>query len=179
MRMELPEYALVVRKLKCGFYPYRRLLPRFEESPSVRRIATADMPIGQLLDAAFVEIAKGEGFCFVNVENPDNPFIMLFENYYLQGNPLDLYIDLAHELTHLRQHAEGKDLWDHDLHYVDRPTEIEGYAVAIEEGIRLGMTEEQIVRHLSNPWLNSAETSRLRRNIENFLLDGFIEQAES
>ena len=170
MRMELPEYALVVRTLECGFYPFRRLLPRFEESPSVHRIATADMPIELLLDAAFVEISKGEGFCFVNVENPVKPFIMLFESYYLQGNPLDLYLDLAHELTHLRQYAEGKDLWDHDLHYVDRPTEIEGYAVAIEEGIRLGMTEEQIVRHLSNPWLSPAETTRLRHNIENFLL---------
>jgi hypothetical protein len=167
--MELPEYAHVVRALKCGFYPYRRLLPGFEESPAIRRIATADMPIGPLLDSAFVEIAKGEGFCFVNVENPDKPFINLFESYYIQGNPLDLYLDLAHELTHLRQHAEGKELWDHDLHYVDRPTEIEGYAVAVEEGIRLGMTEEQIVRHLSNPWLSRAETARLRGNIEKLI----------
>ena len=167
--MELPEYALVVRTLKCGFYPYRSLLPRFEESPAVRRIATTDIPIGTLLDSAFVEIAKGEGFCFVNVENPDKPFINLFESYYNQGNPLDLYIDLAHELTHLRQHAEGKDLWDHELHYVDRPTEIEGYAVALEEGIRLGMTEEQVVRHLSNPWLSQAEAARLRNNIEKVL----------
>ena len=169
MFMELPEYALVVRTLECGLYPYRRLLPRFEESPVVRRIATADMPIGTLLDAAFVEIMKGEGFCFVNVENPGNPVIILFESYYLQGNPLDLYLDLAHELTHLRQHAEGKELWDHELHYVDRPTEIESYAIAVEEGIRLGMTEDQIVRHLSNPWLSSAEAARLRDNIENRL----------
>jgi len=163
--MELPEYAHVVRTLECGLHPYRRLLPRFEESPTVRRIVTADMSIGPLLDAAFVEITKGEGFCFVNVENPDSPVIILFESYYLQGNPLDLYIDLAHELTHLRQHAEGKELWDHELHYVDRPTEIEGYAVAVEEGIRLGMTEERIVQHLSNPWLSPAETARLINNI--------------
>ena len=169
MTTDLPEYAHVVRGLECGLYPYRRLLPRFEESPTVRRIATAALPIGPLLDAAFVEIAEGEGFCFVNVENPEKPVIILFESYYIQGNPLDLYLDLAHELTHLRQHAEGKDLWDHELHYVDRPTEIEGYAVAVEEGVRLGMTEEQVVRHLSNPWLSPMETARLRGNIENFL----------
>jgi len=169
MTSELPEYARVVRTLECGLHPYRRLLPGFEESPAVRRIATEAIPIRPLLDSAFVEIAKGEGFCFVNVESPENPFIMLFESYYIQGNPLDLYIDLAHELTHLRQHAEGKELWDHELHYVDRPTEIEGYAVAVEEGIRLGMTEEQVIRHLSNPWLSPAETARLRVNIERFL----------
>lgn len=171
MTIELPEYALVVRTLGCGLHSFRRLLPRFEESPTVRRIATVKLPIGVLLDAAFVEITKGEGFCFVNTENPESPVIMLFESYYLQGNPLDLYLDLAHELTHLRQHAEGKELWDHDLHYVDRPTEIEGYAVAVEEGIRLGMSKDDIVRHLSNPWLSPSEAARLRGNIEKFLSD--------
>ena len=60
---------------------------------------------------------------------------------------MDLYLDLAHELTHLRQLAEGKNLWDHSIHYVDRLTEIEGYAVAVEEGLRLGMTEAQILSH--------------------------------
>lgn len=166
---QLPEYARVVRSLKCGLHPFRSLLPRFEESPTIQRVATADMPIVSLLDLAFVEITEGEGFCFVNVENPEKPVIILFESYYIKGNPLDLYIDLAHELTHLRQYAEGKELWDHEFHYVDRATEIEGYAIAVEEGIRLGMTEEQVMRHLFNPWLSPAETSRLRANIEKFL----------
>jgi hypothetical protein len=34
---------------------------------------------------------------------------------------------------------------------VDRPTEIEGYAVAIEEGRRLGMSSEDISDHLATP----------------------------
>ena len=169
MILEFPEYARVVRSLKCGLHPFRSLLPRFSESPAARRAATADMPIETLLDSAFVEITKGEGFCFVNVENPESPVIVLFESYYRKGHPLDLYIDLAHELTHLRQHSEGKELWNHEFHYVDRPTEIEGYAVAVEEGVRLGMTEDDIIRHLSNPWLSPAETARLRENIEKFL----------
>jgi len=166
MTIELPEYAQVVRTLGCGLFPYRHLLPQLEESPVARRIATDAMPIVPLIDAARVRIAEGEGFCFVDV---DEPSIILFESYYHQGNPLDLYLDLAHELTHLRQHAEGKDLWDRELHYVDRPTEIEGFSVAVEEGIRLGMTEEQVIRHLSNPWLSPAEVARLRRNIDQFL----------
>jgi len=88
MTTELPEYAIVVRTLECGLHPYRRLLPRFEESPTVRRVIASDFSIKPLLDAAFVEITKGEGFCFVNVENPEKPVIILFESYYLQGNPL-------------------------------------------------------------------------------------------
>jgi hypothetical protein len=141
--IELPKYAIVNRSLGCGLHPYRLLLPRFEESPTVRRIETPDIPIGPLLDEARVKIKKGEGYLYVEVKIPA---IILIEDYYLKANALDLYIDLAHELTHVRQMLEGKNIWDHSLDYVDRPTEIEGYAVAVEEGIRLGMTEEQVIR---------------------------------
>lgn len=164
--IELPEYAIVNRTLGCGLHPYRLLLPRFEESPTVRRIETPDIPIGPLLDEARVKIKKGEGFLYVDVKIPA---IVLIEDYYHKANALDLYIDLAHELTHVRQMLEGKNIWDHSLDYVDRPTEIEGYAVAVEEGIRLGMTEEQVIQHLSNPWLSDEEVIRLRRNIDMFL----------
>ncbi len=164
--IELPEYAIVNRTLGCGLHPFRLLLPRFEESPAVRRIETPDIPIGPLLDEARVKIKKGEGFLYVDVKIPA---IILIEDYYHKANALDLYIDLAHELTHVRQMLEGKNIWDHSLDYVDRPTEIEGYAVAVEEGIRLGMTEEQVIQHLSNPWLSDEEVIRLRRNIDMFL----------
>jgi hypothetical protein len=169
MKIELPEYAFVNRTLSCGMHPYRLLLPRLEESPVARRIETATISLGPLMDSARVKITPHEGYCYVDVKIPA---IILAENYYKQANPLDLYLDLAHELTHLRQLAEGKDLWDHSLHYVDRPTEIEGYAVAVEEGVRLGMKEAEVIHHLSNPWLSEAEVARLRRNIERFLADG-------
>ena len=166
--IELPEYALVNRTLSCSIHPYRLLLPRIEESPVARRIETAAIPIGHLVDDARVKIKKGEGYCYVDVKIPA---IVLIEDYYIRGNALDLYLDLAHELTHLRQLAEGRNIWDHSLHYVDRPTEIEGFAVAVEEGIRLGMTEMQVIQHLSNPWLSDDEVDRLRRNIDRFLAD--------
>ena len=169
MKIELPEYAQVVRTLSSGLQPYRKFLPRLEESPVARRIESAAIPLSPLLDGARVLIEAGEGYCFVDIKKPA---IILFESYYREGNPLDLYLDLAHELTHLRQLAEGKDLWDHSLHYVDRPTEIEGYAVAVAEGLRLGMTEAQVMKHLSNPWLSPAEVARLRKNIERFLSNG-------
>jgi hypothetical protein len=164
--IDLPEYAIVNRALRAGTHPFRLFLPSFEESPAVRLIETPKIPIGPLLDDARVKIRKGEGYCYVDVRIPA---ITLMEGYYHQANPLDLYLDLAHELTHLRQLAEGRNVWDHSLHYVDRPTEIEGYAVAVAEGVRLGMTEEQVIQHLANPWLNDDEVMRLRKNIEQYL----------
>jgi hypothetical protein len=167
MGIELPEYAIVTRGLPCGDYPYRKLLPRIEESPVRKRIETARTPFDQLLQRAIVRIKKRKrGYCYVDVAVPA---VTLNEYYYKNGNSLDLYLDLAHELTHLRQHFEGENVWQHEIDYVDRPTEIEGYAVAVEEGIRLGMTETDVIRHLSNPWMSEEETARLRKNIKEFL----------
>ena len=169
MKTELPEYARVVRNLPSGDHPYRNLLPRIEESPVRRRIETQNTPFVQLVDGAVVRIKKRErGYCYVDVAIPA---VTVTESYYLEGNDLDLYLDLAHELTHLRQHLEGENIWDHDTPYVDRVTEVEGYAVAIEEGRRLGMSETEVMNHLSNPWMSEEEVARLLDNIEKFLTD--------
>ncbi len=166
MNIELPEYAIVVRNLSSGLHPYRTLLPRIEESPAMHRIESPATPIRPLLDSARVQIRRREGYCYVDVKIPA---IVLSEEYYSKANPLDLYLDLIHELTHLRQLAEGENIWDHSLDYIDRPTEIEGYAVAVEEGIRLGMDEDEVIRHLSNPWMSDQDVNRLRKNIDLFL----------
>lgn len=166
MRIELPDYAIVERSLGCGLHPYRLLLPRLEESPAARRIETPLTPLAPLIDNARVRIKPGDGYLWVDIKTPA---INLIEAYYHRAHPIDLYLDLVHELTHLRQLAEGKDLWDHSLDYVDRPTEIEGYAVAVEEGMRLGMDEDEVIRHLSNPWMTETDVARLRGHIDRFL----------
>ena len=155
--------------MPLGEHPYLALLPRAVESPAMSRIASRHTSIDSLLRGARVRIQTGRGFVWVDDETPA---IVLIERYYRDGHPRDLYLDLLHELTHLRQAAEGHVLWNEDIEYVDRPTEIEGYAVAVEEGRRLGMNENEIVLHLSNPWMTASEVTRLRANVEQFLANG-------
>jgi hypothetical protein len=164
--IKLPAYAQVVRGLPRGEHPYRSLLPGVADSPAACRIGTATTSLISLVAIARVRITPGEGYVWVDDKVPA---IVLVENYYRRGNALDLYLDLLHELTHLRQLAEGHDLWDERFPYPQRPTEIEGYAVAIEEGLRLGMTEARVLRHLSNPWMTRADVLQLRQNVEQFL----------
>ncbi len=159
----LPEFARVVRGLPDGMHAYLELLPRAAESPALRRIAQDDAARKRLLAGAQVRIEKMRSFCWVDIVVP---CIVLNTGYYRDGNGLDLYLDLLHELTHLRQVAEGRNVWDDSYDYVDRPTEIEAYAVAVEEGRRLGMTDEDVVHHLSNPWMSEADVAKLVANIE-------------
>jgi hypothetical protein len=164
--IKLPDYAHVVRNLDCGEHPFCALLPRAAESPAAHRIVSLTTPLDGLLKTARVRIQSGEGYVMVDDRVPA---IILKEDYYKRGSNLDLYLDLLHELTHLRQLAEGHPLWDKRFSYVDRPTEIEGYAVAIEEGLRLGMSKADIIRHLSNPWMTQDDINRLLENVERFL----------
>jgi len=116
----------------------------------------------QFLASAKVRISTERGFAYIDDGAIE---IILAERYYRDGSPLDLYLDLLHELTHLRQLGEGHDLWDDSYVYPDRPTEVEGYAVAVEEGRRLGMSETEILVHLSNPWMTRADVERLYANV--------------
>lgn len=164
----LPDFASVDRTLAAGLHPYLDLLPRALESPALRRAVPDAAHRERLVRDCTVYIQPGAGYCYIDVERP---CIVLGEDYYRTGTPLDLYLDLLHEFTHIRQLHEGHDLWDERFAYVDRPTEIEGYAVAVEEGRRLGMSDEDVVSHLSNPWMDEEDVERLTHHIQAFLKD--------
>jgi hypothetical protein len=165
-RVKLPEYARLRRELKAGMHGYLEVFPRADESPGLRLIEPDDRKRAALLRDAKVHLKAGPGFAYVDVETP---CIVLAMDYFTGGSDLDLYLDMLHELTHIRQHHEGKDLWDERYAYVDRPTEIEGYAMAVAEGRRLGMTDEDVVEHLSNPWMDKEDVDRLVQHIQDFL----------
>lgn len=165
-RIELPPYAHAVRGLKPGLHPFLALLPSALESPAMKRIANARHRADELVAKAEVQIRDERGFCWIDVSRP---CIVIAKDYYETGSALDVYLDLLHEITHIRQHHEGHDLWDPRYAYHRRPTEIEGYAVAIEEGRRLGMTEEEVVTHLSNPWMSAQDVTELLEAIDQLL----------
>lgn len=165
----LPTYARAVRTLKPGDHRFTELLPGIGRSPALLRIAPDPKLRASLLESARVLVCGHRGFAFVDVEIPS---IVLSEWHYANGSQLDLYLDLVHELTHLRQLTEGFDLWDDRFSYVDRPTEVEAYAVAVEEGRRLGMSEALVLDHLSNPWMSKAEVARLLGHVDAFLGGG-------
>ena len=164
--LTLPPYAIVDRSRPVGTQPYTDLLPRAAESPALARIEPDAAARERLLGEARVRVSPIPGYAYIDV---GTPCIVLAWTYYKAGRGLDLYLDLLHELTHLRQLAQGADLWDKRYAYVDRWTEVEGYAVAVEEGRRLGMTEEDLRGHLSNPWMTRGDVRKLQENIRGFL----------
>jgi hypothetical protein len=89
-------------------------------------------------------------------------------NYLKTGEIRAIYLDLIHELVHVKQFKDGRKL-SVDLgkrfEYVERPTELEAYRHTIKEARRLGMTDEEIIDYLNVTWLDEEEVSRLARHL--------------
>ena len=100
----------------------------------------------------------------MGVDNDDG-HLMVNKRYLSSGSKEDIYLDVIHELCHVKQHMEGRDLFDPRYDYVDRPTEIEAYRYAVLEAKRVGLSDVSIRQYLKTEWMSSEVLDRLIRNI--------------
>jgi hypothetical protein len=97
---------------------------------------------------------------YMYVDDDDGSLVVGLE--YLQtADPKELYLDVIHELVHVKQYREGKELFDGSYSYVDRPTEIEAYRCCVEEGRNIGMTDVVLAEYLMVEWITPAQHTRL------------------
>ena len=76
-----------------------------------------------------------------------------------------VYLDLVHELCHVRQFRRKQPLFYPKLSYVDAPSEVEAYRITVAEGRRIGMTDRELFDYLHMFWLSKAEHRRLARRV--------------
>ena len=77
-----------------------------------------------------------------------------------------LYLDIIHELCHVKQHLQGRNLYDRSRAYVDRDPEIEAYQVTVQEARRIGLNDEAIANYLRVSWITPEEHKRLVRRLD-------------
>jgi hypothetical protein len=97
--------------------------------------------------------------------NNENGHLVVNANYLKKGDKLSIYLDIIHELVHVRQFREGKELFDENYAYVDRPTELEAFKHAMKEARRLGMDDDELFDYLKVPTLNDEQARRLVDNL--------------
>jgi hypothetical protein len=83
--------------------------------------------------------------------------------YLNGGDRIDVYLDVVHELVHVRQFVEGKELFDTNYGYAERPTEVEAYMYAVKEARNLGLSDERICEYLKTEWMSEDDLRRLAR----------------
>ena len=103
-------------------------------------------------------------FGYMGVSDADG-HLMVNKCYLSTGSKQDIYLDVIHELCHVKQHMEGRDLFDPLYDYVDRPTEIEAYRYAVQEAKRLGLSAMEIRVYLKTEMMSDAVLDKLIRNM--------------
>jgi hypothetical protein len=117
----------------------------------------------QVLKTLKVEFFSSK-FGYMGVSDEDGHLIM--SAYYLKnGDPVSKYLDVVHELVHVRQYTEGKALFDETYEYHNRPTELEAYRHAVKEARRIGMSDSEIFEYLKVDWMSEDEVWKLAHNI--------------
>ena len=92
--------------------------------------------------------------------------LVISKSYLNKGDRLEIYLDLIHELCHVKQFLDGRELFDPRYDYVDRATEIEAYRYTIAEARRIGFGDERILQYLQAEWMSADDVRRLMMNIE-------------
>jgi hypothetical protein len=105
-----------------------------------------------------VEFTWVGGYMWVN---ESNGHLMVNSDYLNNGERVDIYLDLIHELVHIKQLMAGKELFDSNYSYVERPTEIEAYRYSVEEAKRLGLSDKRICRYLKTEWISEEDLRQL------------------
>jgi hypothetical protein len=109
-----------------------------------------------------VELSWLNGYMYVD---GNDGHLVISKKYLNSGNRTEIYLDLIHELCHVKQFMDGKELFDPRYAYVDRPTEIEAYRYCIKEARRLGFSQERIRRYLRTEWMNDTDFERLVKSV--------------
>lgn len=158
--MESKLKVKIVRTVKVTVQPFTNFFTGFERIEVVQRIFGKKTK--EVLQNLKVEFSGRRGY--MGVSNLDGHLII--SAYYLKnGNLIDIYLDIIHELVHVKQFMGGKDLFDKHYGYTNRPTEIEAYKFAIEEAKRLGLNDERICEYLKTEWMNEENLKRLAKSL--------------
>lgn len=150
----------ITRDVPILTYPFTEFFKGFEKVEAVREI------FGEKTDDVLrnlrVEFAGMRGY--MGVSNVDGH--LLVSALYLKGGDLvEIYLDIIHELVHVRQFMEGKELFDDRFSYEERPTEVEAYRHAVEEARRLGLSDKRICQYLKTEWMTDEEFKRLAETV--------------
>ena len=148
------------REIDEGDRPLKEVFIGFERVGAVKAIFGGKT--NDVLEKTRVVLQERKGYLRVDDTNGK---ILISILYLKNGDEKHLYLDLIHELVHVRQYMEGRELFDKRYSYVDRPTEIEAYSVAVKEAKRIGMNYEEIEDYLKVEWVTDEEFNRMLTNL--------------
>lgn len=149
------------RTAPSKLYRFDRFFQGFDRVPVLRELFGPN--VARVLRSVRVEFFSAK-YGYMSTSDVDGHLII--SGHYLRtGDIRSVYLDLVHELCHVRQFRRGRPLFYPRRSYVDAPSEIEAYRFTVKEGRRIGMSDAELAEYLKVEWISPADHRRLARRM--------------
>ncbi len=146
------------RNVRQGTYRIADIFPGIDRIPVLLEIFDSARELAKVMDQTRAIVSDQASY--MKVDNTDGSIIINVR--HLQHSKAEiLYLDIIHELVHVKQHLQGLDLYDRSKAYVDRQTEIDAYILTVKEARRIGFSDREISEYLQVEWITPEEHRRL------------------
>ncbi|MFZ0891847.1 MAG: hypothetical protein WAN77_05540 [Thermoplasmata archaeon] len=180
---EPPAAFRISRNLPPGRHPLLSAFPGLDRLPPARRLEPDPKKRKKLFEESCVELVEGDVWMYVApfeiptalrrrrrgwnpVVSPDSDCIVIGVAHLRESPAMMLFMDIYHELCHVRQRQSGANLFDGKVSYVQRWTEVEAYRFVVLEARRLGVSNEFLRDYLRVEWISDSEHRELLTNLE-------------
>lgn len=145
------------RNAPVKLHPFTDYFKGFERVEAVR--ALFGKTTEKVLSRLSVEFFSSR-FGYMGVSDLDG-HLLVSTHHLKNSNFRTLYLDVVHELHHVKQFMDGKKLFIDRFDYVDQPTEVEAYKETVKEAKRIGMSNKEIIEYLKVEWNTPEQQLRL------------------
>ena len=151
----------IERDVPIRLYPLTRFFKHFERVEALRGLFGDKTE--EVLKEMKVEFYSSR-WGYMGVNDADGHIVI--SAYHMKHSPFrTLYLDIIHELFHIKQHMDGRKLFLDEFDYFDSPIEVEAYEFTIKEARRIGMNDKEIVDYLEVPWADKKDLAKFVKKL--------------
>jgi hypothetical protein len=168
---DAPKGFRVQREMPVGRHPLLAVFPGLEKLSPAKRLEPDAELRARLFEDTCVEIVDADMWMYVSphevpasargrwkpVVSPNSDCIVVGKGHLGDSPALMLFMDIYHELCHVRQRQGGANLWEPGVSYVKRWTEVEAYRFVVEEARTLGVSDDFLREYLKVEWISAKE----------------------
>ncbi|MGA8302452.1 MAG: hypothetical protein WA691_08580 [Thermoplasmata archaeon] len=168
---DAPKGFRVSREMPPGRHPLLAVFPGLDKLPPAKRLEPDPAKRSRLFDDTCIEVVDEDMWMYVApwdlppsfrgrwtpVVSPGSDCIVVGKSHLHDSPALMLFMDIYHELCHIRQRRGGANLWEPGVSYVKRWTEVEAYRFVVEEAHSLGVSDEFLREYLKVEWISVKE----------------------
>lgn len=146
------------RNITPGVYNLDEIFDGLKKVTVLTKVFKTKKELDDVFSKTSVIVEESDHYMYV--KNDDASIVIGLEHLKNSDSKI-LHLDIIHELVHVMQQRKGFDLYDKSYAYVDRPTEIEAYEIAVMEAKNLGMNKKEILDYLFVEWITPEQHKRL------------------